>query len=151
MGSRGQITIEALLIFGAMIVIFLILVSYTFNANYAARDVQYVSDARYATEQIVSNANMIATPGDLRTIEVYIPGFTSRDASFTMTTNISTDGDNITTIASITRNARTETYTIIKDLPGDGWTISPASPLLESNGSWYNISITWKTITYTRR
>ncbi len=109
MDNKGQATIEALLIFGVMIIIFVTLVSYTFKADYAAKDVQFVSDARYVTEQIVSSANMVATPGELRTVEVYIPGFTSRDGSVIMTTNISTDGDNVTTIASITRNA-TEDY-----------------------------------------
>ena len=148
MDDKGQITIEALLMFGVMIVIFLVLVSYAFDADYAARDVQFVSDARYVTEQIVSNANMVATPGDVRTVEVYIPGFTSRDGNFIMTTNIRTDGDSITTNASITRNATTESYTIEKDLYGTGWQMNNIS---ESNGSWYTLSITWRNITYTRR
>lgn len=148
MDNKGQVTIEALLIFGAMIIIFVALVSYTFKADYSAKDVQFVSDARYVTGQIVSSANMVSTPGELRTVEVYVPGFTSRGGGIIMTTTISTDGDNVTTIASITRNATTENYTITKDLPGAGWQMNTLS---ESNGSWYTLSITWRNITYVRR
>ncbi len=148
MSRKGQITIEAILLFGIFIII---LVSISFPMAMKARkhsiEVSVVSDARYASEQIVTAANSIAYPGGRRTIEVYVPA--SREKN--ITTSISTDGSNLITTVSILG----DTPKIINlSLYGDNWAMynssGSSSNITETSGARYRFVITWKNINFTR-
>jgi hypothetical protein len=157
-GNRGQITIEAILIFGLFILIFLgVSVPLAFKARDMASDTGIVADARYAAEEITATANSIAVPGEKRTIRVYIPGFTSSGTAQNgqpisrTTTSWSTNGTHLLVGISIARYRQdgtlklAETHNITTRLYGEGWTMTPFS---ESRGRWYSIVIYWRSITW---
>jgi uncharacterized protein (UPF0333 family) len=149
MSKKGQITVEAILLFGIFIII---LVSVSFPMAMKARkhaiEVTVVSDARYASEQIVTAANRIAYPGGRRTIEIYVPASRGKN----ITTSISTDGSNLITTVSIPG----DTPKIINlSLYGDNWAMYNASSgsssnITETSGARYRFVITWKSINFTR-
>jgi Flp pilus assembly protein TadG len=157
--NRAQITIEAILIFGLLILLFIgVSVPLAFKAKNMAADAGAVADARYAAEQIAAAANSISTPGEKRTINVYIPGSTSvgRAANGEPLTNItttwSTNGTHLLVGIAIKRYhedgtlKQDESYNIIKRLYGQGWSM-PA--LTESSGRRYNFVLYWRNITWT--
>lgn len=157
-GNRGQITIEAILIFGLFILIFIgVSVPLAFKARDMASDTAIIADARYATEEIVSTANSVAVPGEKRSIRVYIPGFTSQGVAQNgqpiskTITSLSTNGTHMLVGISITRYRQdgtlklAETRNITRKLYGQGWTMPPIS---ENNGRWYSFTIYWRNITW---
>ncbi len=157
-GSRGQITIEAILIFGLFILIFIgVSVPLAFKARDMASDTGIVADARYAAEEIASTANSIAVPGEKRTIRVYVPGFTSKGVAQNgqpmakTVTSISTNGTHLLVGISINRYRQdgtvklAENHNLTRKLYGQGWTMASIS---ESNGRWYSFTIYWRNITW---
>lgn len=158
MRNRAQITIEAILIFGLFILIFIgVSVPLAFKARDMASDTGIVADARYAAEEIAAAANSISVPGEKRTIRVYIPGFTSAGKAPNgeplgkITTSISTNGTHLLVGVSIKRYRsdgtlkQQETHNITRRLHGTGWTMNPLS---ESNGRWYSFKIYWRNLTW---
>lgn len=169
MNEKGQITVEAIILIG---IFFLILLSITvpmlFYSKGAAEDVTVVSDARYAVESITSAVNSVVTPGSKRTIEVYIPaarsaGNVSGSTPYiNITTTMDTDGDVLIANVSIKRYRSDGTLrvddvrTITRDLYGSGWVLfdnatQTEKGITEEIGKKYDIVITWKNITWTRR
>ncbi|MDI6654883.1 MAG: hypothetical protein QME59_03245 [Candidatus Hydrothermarchaeota archaeon] len=157
MREKGQITIEAIIIFGALILIFVgVSVPLAFKVKDAATDVAIVSDARYAAEKIVSAANSISTPGEKRTVEVYIPGYTSAGTVgnfplIKIQTNIATNGSALNTEIVITRYRddgtlkQHEKHSFARNLYGSGWSMSTIN---ESSGRRYEFVVGWKNITW---
>ncbi len=156
--NSGQITIEAILIFGLFVLIFLgVSVPLAFKARDMASDTGIVADARYAAEEITATANSIAVPGEKRTIRVYIPGFTSTGIAQNgepiskAATSWRTNGTHLMVGISITRYRQdgtlklAETYNITTQLYGKGWTMTPFT---ESSGRWYSFAIYWRNITW---
>lgn len=162
--NRGQITIEALLILGMfMLILLTVSIPINFRAERATRDVQVVSDARYATEQIAAAANSIANTYEKKNIAVYIPGFSSEGISngnyntHRGTRICSPDGSNLVTSVLIVRRDSSGTilqqdfYDFTVPLNGAGWSItsSTGDTILEDLGRWRNVEISWKGINAT--
>ncbi len=157
MREKGQITIEAIIIFGALILIFVgVSVPLAFKVKDAATDVMVVSDARYAAEQILAAANSIATPGEKRTVEVYIPGYKSvgmvgSTPLISIQTNIATNGSALNTEIVITRYRydgtlkQSEKHSVGRNLYGSNWSMSTIN---ESSGRRYEFVMQWKNITW---
>ncbi len=163
--ERGQITIEAIIIFG-MLILILVAISWpmAWRARNAANDVTMVSDARYATEQIASAANSIVVPGGKRTIEVYVPGYLSpgNTTGGVPLTHIATricspDGSNLVTTVIIMRRAsdgaikREEEHNFTTKLYGSNWSFSVGGEdaIVEDRGKRYTLELYWKNITST--
>lgn len=157
--NRAQITIEAILIFGLFILLFIgVSVPLAFKAKNMAADSGAVADARYAAEQIAMAANSISTPGEKRTINVYIPGVASvgkapNDEPLTnITTAWTTNGTHLLVGITIKRYQedgtvkQDESYNIEKKLYGQDWNMSA---LTESSGRRYDFVIYWRNITWT--
>lgn len=151
MKERGQVTIEGVLIIGILLAIFLaVSIPLAFRTKDNARDVSLVADARYVTERIATAANSIVHPDEKRTIDIYVPAFSSQDENIPVT--ITTDGDSLITYIQFP----TETKNITIDLYGTNWSIydgstGNAGDLAESSGGRYTITITWANITYWRQ
>ncbi|MFQ5816084.1 MAG: hypothetical protein ACE5G7_06255 [Candidatus Hydrothermarchaeaceae archaeon] len=165
MEERGQITIEAVLIFGLFIVV-LVGISWpmAFRVKAAADDVEILTAARYATEQIASAADTIVTSGGKRTIDVYVPGFRSVGNTtgspsvpliHIITRICSPDGKNLNTTVLIVRREsdgtikRDETHTFNRSLYGTNWgfSVSGDDAIVEDIGKRYTITLYWKNIT----
>lgn len=158
MNNRGQITVEAILIFGLLILLFIgVSVPLAFKAKNMANDAGAVSDARYAMEQLVATANSISTPGEKRTISIYLPGFTSNgrepggNALTSIESSWSTNGTHLLVGIAIKRYKddgtlkQNESYSLVKKLYGPGWYMTP---LTESTGRRYDFTIYWRNITW---
>jgi hypothetical protein len=163
----GQVTIEALLIFGAFILILTtVSIPNVFKAQNAARDVQFVADARYATEQLASAANSITSIYDKKNIVVYVPGYasvgndTGGNPIIHMGTRIcSPNGSNLVTTVLIVRRdsagtiTKQENYTFSVPLVGTNWTVITPSgsgdTIFEDQGRWRNFTVSWKSINTT--
>lgn len=157
MREKGQITIEAIIIFGALILIFVgVSVPLAFKVKDAATDVMAVSDARYAAEQITAAANSVSTPGEKRTVEVYIPGYTSvgkvgNIPLIKIQTNIATNGSALNTEIVMTRYRddgslkQAESRSFAGNLYGGNWSMSTIN---ESSGRRYEFVVQWKNITW---
>jgi hypothetical protein len=159
----GQITIEALLIFGAFLLILTsITIPSVFKVQKDAKDVQFVADARYATEQLAALANSINSPYGKAEARIYIPGYTSvgndtggRPLIHVGTRICSPDGSNLVTTVLIVRRSGGSTtsnyYNFTVPLNGGSWTVEGpgGEPILEDIGRWRNFTISWKNITST--
>jgi len=162
--ERGQITIEAILIFG-MFILILVGISYplAFRVRADADDISLLSDARFAIEQIGAATDTITTPGSKRTIQVYIPGFkspgnTSTNVPIThIATRICIDGNNMNSTVLLIRRqsdgtvSRLETHTFTRSLYSSNWgiTSSNIASIVEDRGRWHDITLTWQTINST--
>ena len=147
--TKGQITIEAILILGFMVALFMgVTVPLAFDASDTARDTSIISDAKFATEQIAAAANTVIVNGSRRTMDVFVPGFTS--GAVRIGTRICTNGDYINTTVAIVRDGQTETHELSKKLQGTGWTIlSGNGAILENRGKRYTIIVEYKEINST--
>lgn len=158
MKNRGQITVEAILIFGLLILLFIgVSVPLAFKAKNMANDAGAVSDARYAMEQLAATANSISTPGEKRTISVYLPGFTSKGREpggkplTSISSNWSTNGTHLLVGIAIKRYKedgtlkQDESYSLTKKLYGQGWSMTT---LTESTGRRYDFVVYWRSITW---
>jgi hypothetical protein len=167
LGQKGQVTIEALFIFGVFILLIVsISVPNIFKSINAARDVQVVGDARYAVEQLATAAGGITNPSEKRTLDLYLPGYISAGNAVDgypliwMRTCIETDGDVLNTTVFISRRSEAgeieqeEEYSFTKELPGSGWRIYvpgasgvEQKPVYEEGGKRYHFIVTWENIT----
>lgn len=158
MNNRGQITVEAILIFGLIILLFIgVSVPLAFKAKDMANDAGAVSDARYALEQLASAVNSVSTPGEKRTISIYLPGFSSKgrepggEPLTKITSAWSTNSTHLLSSISITRYSddgtlkQNETYSLNKKLNGQGWNMTS---ITESGGKRYDFVVYWRNITW---
>ncbi len=156
--EKGQITVEAVLILGFFMLIFIgVTVPMAFNARYAAIDTSVLADAKFATEQIAGAAGTVIVNGSRRTIDVYIPGYKSGDIN--IGTRICTDGSYINTTVAIDRGSSgmnqsrvIESHNISAKLYGTGWTLTnpDGGPhIAENSGKRYTIVIEYKSINST--
>ncbi|RMF91697.1 MAG: hypothetical protein D6733_00470 [Methanobacteriota archaeon] len=155
--EKGQITVEAVLILGFFLMIFIgVTVPMTFNARYTSLDTTVLADAKYATEQIASAANTVVVDGSRRTIDVYIPGY--RGGSVRMATRICTDGNYLNTTVGIMHprsgynTTVIEAYNFSARLYGGGWSLTAPSGknyILEDQGRRYTLVIEYKSINST--
>ncbi len=153
--EKGQITLEAILILGFFILMFIaVSIPMTFNSRYAALDTAILTDAKFATEQIASAANTVIVNGSKKTIDVYIPGY--KAGSLHSGTRICTDGGYINTTVLIVRYDGSgavklaESYNFSKKLYGSGWSMSTTDGLgriLEDEGRRYTLKIEYKSVT----
>jgi uncharacterized protein (UPF0333 family) len=110
-GEKGQITVEAVLILGFFILIFVgVTVPMVFNARDSAIDTTVLADAKFATEEIAAATNQVVVNGSKRTIEIYVPG--NNGSSTKIGTRICTDGLNINTTVGILRDGVGESHDI---------------------------------------
>lgn len=169
MSGKAQITVEALIIIGAILLIILsVSVPLAMFSGRAARDVQHAGDARYAVEEIAAAANSVTNEYERRTLRLYIPGYTSagEDASgkplIEKTTRIATSQDGGALEVYLTQLRRrsdgsvvqNDTYNFTVDLYGTGWVLTAANgsvaDIVERYGAWYSFNITYKNITFSR-
>ncbi|RLF57067.1 MAG: hypothetical protein DRN25_07110 [Thermoplasmata archaeon] len=144
---RGQITIEAILIFGIfLLIIFSVSMPLAMKAKRQSLEVSTVADARYAAEQIVSLANSITFPGDKRTAEVYIPGDKGRGINTSM--NIVGGKYLITTVYF----EEDSPAVINLSLDGNNWMLWSDGNIgvFEDEGHRYRVEVSWGNITCTR-
>jgi len=150
MSQRGQVTIEALLIIGFFLIVLIgVSVPMAWESKRTAIDVTSVADAKFAVEQIASAASSVTTPGSKRTIEVWVPAYSARSISTSITLE---GGKNMTATVSLPDGDRV----IRKSLYGGGWTLDPATLTVSSGrGARYTAVVAWssdastKTITLT--
>ncbi len=146
--EKGQITIEAVLILGFFILIFIgVTVPMAFDARNAATDTTIVADAKFATEQIAAAASTVITNGSKRTIDVYVPGYLG--GSNNISTRICNDstGSYLNTTVNIQHTGVSETYNISSKLYGGGWSLNSGSCITENTGRRYAVVIEYKNIT----
>lgn len=166
---KAQVTIEALIIIGAVLLIILsVSVPTAMFSSRAAKDVQHVSDARYVAEEIAAAASSITSEYDKRSLRLYVPGYVSagRDSNgdplVEKSTRISTsaDGSALEVYLSLIRRrgdgtvVQNESYNFSVDLPGRGWVMGYANgtqaEIYERYGAWYSFNITYRNITFAR-
>ncbi len=165
--EKGQVTIEMILIFGVFIlIVFAVSVPTVFQGQRSAGDIQFTSDAKFATERLATFASSISNQYEKRTIELYIPGSTSAgNASdnkplIWMATCTITSGSVLNTTVAIVRRSTDgtvtmqETYSFSKNLGGGNWKtyVNTGSgyqegAIAEDRGRTYDITITWENIT----
>ncbi|MBU2559535.1 hypothetical protein KKA03_01415 [archaeon] len=165
--ERGQVTVEMILIFGLFMMILIgVSVPSVLKSERYARDVQFASDARFASERLVTYAGSISNPHEKKTVEIYMPGYTSSANStdnkplmwMGMCTSISGSVLN-TTLGMVRRTSDgtvtlQETHNFVRDLGSGNWSIYVNTTsgfqkgvLIESIGKRYNITIQWENIT----
>ncbi len=169
MGGKAQITVEALIIIGAILLILLsVSVPSAMFAGRAARDVQHAGDARYAAEELAAAANSITNEYERRSLRLYIPGYTSVGKTagglplIEKTTRITTSADGGTLEVYLTQLRRrsdgsvvqNDSYNFSVDLYGTGWVLTlpngSATEIVERYGAWYSFNITYKNIIFSR-
>lgn len=145
-GDRGQITVEAILILGFFILVFVgVSIPMGFKARNTALESSAVADAKFATEQIAGAANTVLVNGSKRTIDVYVPGYNS--TSTKIATRICTDGQYLNTSIAIKSSNAVELQNLSAKLYGSGWSISSGGgAIVEDSGARYTIVITYKDI-----
>lgn len=165
--EKGQVTIEMILIFGVFVMlIFAISVPTVFRGERYARDIQFMSDAKFATEQLATFASSVSNPHEKRNVEIYMPGYTSagnasdNNPLIWMAMCTTTSGSVLnTTVAIVRRNSEgtvtmQEVYSFSKNLGAGNWKtyINTGSGyqegvIIEDSGRRYNITISWENIT----
>ncbi|MGC9516098.1 MAG: class III signal peptide-containing protein [Methanomicrobiales archaeon] len=127
MDSRGQVSVEYLLI---LLVILIVLGSVTIpligSSIEASTDVSTVSDAKAAVDSIANAANVVYSngPESKRTLDVYIPQNTN------LVTSGNTVGMNIT-YSDGTKFVNSTTY----------YALNNQTTAL--NSQWYRVTVTW--------
>jgi hypothetical protein len=165
--ERGQVTIEMIFIFGMfMLLIFAVSVPSVLKSERYARDVQFISDAKFATERLATFASSISNPYEKKNIEIYIPGYTSESNSsdnrplMWMGACTFASGSVLNTTVALVRRASDgtvtlqDTYSFSRDLGTGSWKIYvntgsgyQEGVLIESSGRRYNLTISWENIT----
>ncbi len=147
-GEKGQITVEAILIFGFFILIFIgVTVPMAFDARNAATDTTVVADAKFATVQIASAASTVIVNGSRRTLDVYVPGYSA--GSINISTKICNDatGSYLNTTVNILRSGVNEAHNISAKLYNNGWILNGGNCITENTGKRYTVVIEYKNIT----
>ncbi len=161
MDSRAQITIETLLIMGAILMILVtVSIPVTLKSSRYAKDVQHAGDARYAAEEIAAVANSLSTSSEVRRLRMYIPGYNSPRNKRITEIRATPQGDGLSVTMYILRYSSTgivvsnESYNFTVKLYGSGWKVyngtSGAEGIAEPAGSWYTVVISSKNITFNR-
>lgn len=165
--ERGQVTIEMIFIFGLFMLLLIgISVPSVLKGERYARDVQFVSDAKFSSERLASIASTMSNPYERKNIEIYIPGYTSSSNSSDdktlawMGSCISASGSVLNTTVGMVRRAGDgtvtlqEMYSFTRDLGTGNWSIYvntgsgyQEGVLIESGGRRYNLTISWENIT----
>jgi hypothetical protein len=165
--ERGQVTIEMIFIFGLfMLLIFAVSVPSVLKGERYARDVQFVSDAKFAAERLATFASSTSNPYERKNVEIYMPGYTSAANSsdnkplMWMGMCTSANGSVLnTTVGMIRRKGDgtvtlQDTYSFTRDLGAGNWKtyVNNGSGyqegvLIESSGKRYNLTISWENIT----
>jgi hypothetical protein len=154
---RGQLTIEFLILMGLFI---LVLVGTTFlfllETTADAREVDIVSAARFAAEEISSATYSASAPRSKRVLDVYLPGYRSAGVASggerlaNISTILTTDGENLITEVRITRYYQNgslklqEEWNFSRRLYGSGWTLyseGVSGGVQEEIGSRYRVYI----------
>lgn len=167
--NRGQVTIEAMLIFGILLAIVLgISVPIIFGSSHLSKDVSFSSDARYSMERVASTANGLTNENERRTLDVYVPGQTSPGSTnggnplVEKSITITTDSTGSNLVASINMVRRyendsirsNETHPFTIELNGKGWKVYDTNgmenPVVESLGERYRVLVSWKNLTFVR-
>jgi uncharacterized protein (UPF0333 family) len=146
--EKGQITVEAVLILGFFILIFIgVTVPMAFDARNTATDTTIIADAKFATEQIAAAASTVIVNGSKRTIDVYVPGYSG--GSNNISTRICNDstGSYLNTTVNILRTGVSEAHNISSKLYGGGWSFNSGSCITENTGQRYTVVIEYKSIT----
>lgn len=165
--ERGQVTVEMIFIFGLfMMLIIGVSVQSVLKGERYARDVQFTSDAKFATERLATFAGSISNQYERKNVKIYMPGYTTVANStdnkplmwMAMCTSASGSVLN-TTIGMVRRKTdgtvtTQEAYSFTRDLGDGNWTIYvntgstyQEGVIIESTGDWYNITIEWENIT----
>ena len=165
--ERGQVTVEMIFIFGLFMMILIgVSVPSVLKGERYARDVQFVSDAKFASERLATIASTMSNPYEKRNIEIYMPGYTSTSNStdnkplmwMGMCTSFSGSVLN-TTLGMVRRKndgtvTLQETQSFTRDLGAGNWKtyVNTGSGyeervLIESIGRRYNLTISWENIT----
>lgn len=165
--ERGQVTIEMIFIFGAFILlIFAVSVQTMIGGERYSRDVQFVSDAKFASERLGTIAGTISNPSERKNVRIYMPGYTSAtnssDNKTLMWMGMCTHANGSvlnTTVGMVRRTTEgvvtlQETYSFSRNLGAGNWTIYvntgsgyQEGVLIESSGRRYNFTISWENIT----
>ena len=165
--ERGQVTVEMILIFGLFMMLLIgISVPSVLKSERYARDVQFVSDAKFASERLATIAGAISNPYEKKNVEIYVPGYTSAVNStdnkplMWMGSCTSASGSVLnTTIGMVRRESDgtvtlQETHSFTRDIGGGNWKIYVNTgsgyqerALIESSGKRYNFTISWENIT----
>jgi hypothetical protein len=163
--ERGQVTIEMIFIFGLfMLLIFAVSVPSVFKGERHAGDVQFVSDAKFATERLATVASGITNPYEKKNVEIYIPGYltdiNSTPPAIFKGVCIETDGRYLNTSTVIMRwddecrTTQDEGYNFSKDLGAGNWKIYVKNGGVYQEGALiviseerYNFDISWENIT----
>jgi uncharacterized protein (UPF0333 family) len=146
--EKGQITVEAVLILGFFILIFIgVTVPMAFDARNAGIDTTILTDAKFVTQQIATAASTVIINGSRRTIDVYVPGYSA--GSINISTKICNDstGSYLNTTVNILRTGINETHKLSSKLYGSGWNINSGSCITENIGRRYTVLIEYKNIT----
>ncbi len=162
MDSKAQITIETLIIMGAILMIIVtVSIPAALQSSSYAKDVQHAGDARYAVEQIAAVANSLSTSSEFREIRVYIPGYNSQRQKRITEIRATPDGDGMLVKLYLLKYGSggalvsNESYNFTVRLYGSGWKVyngtSGAEGITEPYGSWYDVVIRPKNITFIRR
>lgn len=163
--EKGQVTIEMIFIFGMFImIIFAVSLPSVMQASRDAKDVQFISDAKFATDRLATYAGDILNPYEKKNVEVYIPGqitdANSAPPFLFRGVCIETDGRYLNTTTVILRfdsecnEVQDEGYDFSKDLGAGDWkiyiqndSIYQEGTLIETSGRRYNLTISWENIT----
>lgn len=165
--EKGQVTIEAILVLGMFVLLlFAVSVPTVFRAKGDAMDIQFASDAKFASERIATYASSVITSDERKKVEIYLPGYTSSgNASdnkplLWMATCTATSGNLLnTTIAIVRRDSDStvtmqETYNFSRRLGTGNWKtyVNTGSGyqegvIVEEIGRKYNITFSWENIT----
>ena len=164
--ERGQVTVEMIFIFGLfLLLVFAVSVPSVSKSELYARDVQFVSDVKFASERLATIASTISNPYEKKNIEIYIPGFYSGnlsevDSAALRGTCIDADGSTISSLAFILRKnsdgvmVQDEEYEFSKNLSSGNWKIYvntgsgyQEGALYEFEGRMYDFTISWENIT----
>lgn len=165
--ERGQVTVEMIFIFGLFMMILIgVSVPSVLKSERYARDVQFVSDAKFASDRLATFAGGISNQYEKKTVEIYMPGYTSSGNSsdnkplMWMGMCTSASGSVLNTTLGMVRRTGDgtvvlqETHSFSSDLGGGNWSIYvnngsgyQEGALIESSGRRYNITIEWGSIT----
>lgn len=165
--EKGQVTIEMILIFGVFILlIFAVSVPTVSRGEKFARDIQFISDAKFATEQLATLASSVSNPYEKRNVGIYMPGYTSAGNASNnlpliwMAMCTATSGSVLNTTVAIVRRdsdgtvTMQETYSFSKNLGRGNWKTYvntgsgyPEGLIIEDRGRTYNITLSWENIT----
>lgn len=165
--KRAQATVETLIVIAAAILILVtVSLSLSFSSSRTAKDVQHFSDARFAVDRIATAASSTTNSYDSRSVELYLPGFTSAgigggEPLIQRSTRIYINSNQslIAVVSSLRRGDNgsvelNDTRTIERELPGEGWVLVNSTgdnEIVEGRGASYALNISRGRISFARQ